>query len=706
MKHWLVELLVCPKSGEPLTLEAGEVDGTEILSGALVAPASGHRYPILNGVARFVEQHYAASFGLQWNRHRRTQLDTARHRQSAERFWGETGFSPGSLAGATMLDVGCGTGRFSGVAADAGARVVGLDLSEAVDAAFENVGRLPNVSIVQGSIFELPFRPGTFDAVFCLGVLQHTPNPPEALRQIATMVRPGGQIGLWWYKRYWWTPFQQKYLLRPLIRRIPLERLYRLIAWSTPRLLPLSRALSRLTGRRELAEMIVPVANRDDVAGLTDEERLEWAVLDTFDWYSPAYDKPQTWQTVEQILHDAGYRTERTARRGLLGKRDGVVSSVAPVSRPSVVVIGPAPPPYHGPAINTRAILDHPDLNRRFRLLHLDIADRRSIENIGRIDLTNIRLALQHGLAFLVLLARERPDIVYVPVSQGIPGFLRDCLFMIPALATSRRLVIHLRGSYFRTFYQSQSAPVRAAIRAILARTARVIVLGERLRPIFAGLTPDERIAVVPNGLDPSPYERLRPENRTDAERSVELLFLGNLVREKGFWQTLEAFAVVARRKPEARLSLAGQFYQGADKALAKAFVRAAGIEDRVQFLGLVSGDEKVRLLLGSDVLVFPTYYPYEGHPMVVLEAMAAGLPVVTTDWAAIPETVLDGETGIVVPPRDLGALTAAIERLIADAPLRRRMGDAGLRRFREHYTVDRMASQLGDELAAAFGAV
>jgi SAM-dependent methyltransferase len=251
---------------------------------------------------------YADNFGFQWNRHRRTQIDTDLRRHSADRFWAETGFDPKDLDGALVLDAGCGAGRFAQVAAEAGARVIAVDLSDAVRAARENLQGNPDVRMVQGDLFALPFPPGTFDCVFSLGVIQHTPDPLRAVEKLAEMVRPGGQLGLWWYKRRWYTPLDQKYLLRPLLSRIPKQKLYRLVRWYVPKLLPLSRLIARIPipGARSISNHLLPVANRDSVSGLTEEEKVEWAILDTFDWYSPQYDLPQTWKSVVEVLKRAG----------------------------------------------------------------------------------------------------------------------------------------------------------------------------------------------------------------------------------------------------------------------------------------------------------------------------------------------------------------------------------------------------------------
>ena len=291
-------------------------EGNDIASGRLVSE-SGAEYQIVRGIPRFVPDHYAKGFGLQWNRHDLTQIDTRMHRHSADRFWGETGLTPQGIEGRLIVDGGCGAGRFANVAAKAGARVVAVDLSEAVDACYRNNQGL-DVAVVQASLFDLPFRKHTFEHGFTIGVIQHTPDPLRALRGVADLIKPGGEFAVSWYKKYWYTYLSQKYMLRPFFKGWDEQRLYRFISWYVPKLLPLSRLLAKIMPAG-LVDRIVPVANRDGIEGLTEQEKLEWAVLDTYDWFNPVYDKPQTWRAVESAMRSLGYACERAPlrRRGL-----------------------------------------------------------------------------------------------------------------------------------------------------------------------------------------------------------------------------------------------------------------------------------------------------------------------------------------------------------------------------------------------------
>ena len=169
----LLNVLACPQCGESLTCTAENTDVSgEVLKGELRC-AGSHKYLIEAGIPRFVApDNYAASFGYQWNRFKMEQIDSVNGTHlSTDRFLSETGWSGELLAGRWILDAGCGAGRFLDVASTLGAEVVGLDISNAVDAARANLAGRKNVHLVQASIYEPPFRPGTFDGVYCIGVV-------------------------------------------------------------------------------------------------------------------------------------------------------------------------------------------------------------------------------------------------------------------------------------------------------------------------------------------------------------------------------------------------------------------------------------------------------------------------------------------------------------------------------------------------------
>jgi SAM-dependent methyltransferase len=297
----LLDVLAHPETGEPFELrdDTGEA---WINSGELVS-ASGERFPIVRGVPRFVSEGYAQSFGLQWNRFARTQLDSANGgAYSRARFDQELRWGRSDLEGEWVVDAGCGSGRFAEIAASYGAEVVAVDLSSAVDAAAENLRDHPNVHVIQADITRLPLRADRISFLYSIGVLQHTPDPVATARSLVEFLRPGGRFGFTIYGRRPWTFLYSKYLVRPVTRRLPPPRLLGAVEKAMPVLFPVTSIVYSIPVLGRIAQFVLPVANYPWQRDLSREVRYNQAVLDTFDMLSPRYDRPVTAAEIESAL--------------------------------------------------------------------------------------------------------------------------------------------------------------------------------------------------------------------------------------------------------------------------------------------------------------------------------------------------------------------------------------------------------------------
>jgi SAM-dependent methyltransferase len=265
----------------------------------LLCASCGRSYPFVNGIYRFVdEQHYAGSFGFQWHLHSKTQLDTEDSRRSEGAFRRRTGFRPEDLAGKLVLDVGCGMGRFAEVATRWGAHVVGIDLSLAAEVAAKNLADR-SASIFQADVFKLPFAPESFDYIYSIGVLHHTPNCEQAFKVLPRLLKPGGRIAIWLYSAYnaW---YKMSDVYRKVTRRMSPRFLHRLCYGAIP-LYGVHQVLRKIPGvgrpvSGALAYMVPMSFNRDP----------KWRVLDTFDWYSPWYQSKHTYEEVFRWFESCG----------------------------------------------------------------------------------------------------------------------------------------------------------------------------------------------------------------------------------------------------------------------------------------------------------------------------------------------------------------------------------------------------------------
>jgi SAM-dependent methyltransferase len=225
---------------------------------------------------------------------------------SRDRFSKTTGW-PARMEGERILEAGCGAGRFTQLALDTSADVYAFDLSLAVEAAWRNNSGAPNLSMFQASIYEIPLRKASFDKIFCMGVLQHCPDVAAAFRSLLPYLRPGGEIVIDVYEKQSGFP-PLKYIVRPILRPLGAQGIYKLLTWLIPPAFEIKKALHKIPVVGPQIGRFIPIGPISHAPRLiyTDEQLKQVKILSALDMYSPVYDQPQTMETVQQWFADAG----------------------------------------------------------------------------------------------------------------------------------------------------------------------------------------------------------------------------------------------------------------------------------------------------------------------------------------------------------------------------------------------------------------
>ncbi|MDO5704826.1 MAG: glycosyltransferase family 4 protein, partial [Paracoccus sp. (in: a-proteobacteria)] len=204
---------------------------------------------------------------------------------------------------------------------------------------------------------------------------------------------------------------------------------------------------------------------------------------------------------------------------------------------------------------------------------------------------------------------------------------------------------------------------------------------------LFSDRSHWDRMRIVHCGIQPERYAGPRT-----AAPGKTMVFIGRMAGVKGAPLMIDALAALLPRHPDARLLMIGD---GPERPALESQARARGVDGAVIFTGTQTQDQVAAHLAGADLLALPSFA--EGVPVVLMEAMAAGLPVVSTRIAGIAELIDDGESGWLVPPGDLDSLVARLDGLLSDPALRDRMGQAGRAKVRADYAIATEAAWLAD---------
>lgn len=297
------DFLICPKTGSKLEFK---IENNE----SFFINTANEKFYIRNNVLDFVNNDdYSESFGMQWNIFKKTQLDShTGHPITYNRFWNATSWNKDELKDKWVLDCGCGQGRFAEIALEAGAKVICVDYSSAVHACRENLSRFNNCFIIKADINNLPLLKESFEYVYSLGVIQHTPNVNQSFNSVLDMVLPGGKVCVDVYFKRFRTMMHGKYLLRPITKKIKRENLLSFLTNVMPFALKLSQILGAVPLLGKILKRLIPIADYTGIYPLNKKQLLEWAILDTFDMLSPEYDNPQTPKAIKNWFENRAFK--------------------------------------------------------------------------------------------------------------------------------------------------------------------------------------------------------------------------------------------------------------------------------------------------------------------------------------------------------------------------------------------------------------
>ena len=365
------------------------------------------------------------------------------------------------------------------------------------------------------------------------------------------------------------------------------------------------------------------------------------------------------------------------------------------MSQSRILFIAPLPPPVTGQAVACEAL--HADLVRRGHEVTLINLSKQSF----RQGANSVRRIFEiAAIVGQTLKHRRAADLVYLTPAESVAGNLKDLAILLCLGRKIRHTYLHLHGGAgMRNILHAKNSLLQKCNAWLLRRVGGVIVLGERHRSIYDHIVAPDKIHAVKNFAGHDCFIGA-PElaQKWDAPSRLNVLFLSNHLPGKGYGELVSA---IQELPPATAAAFSFHFAGGFENAEAREqFLQTISTLDNVRYHGTVLGEEKRRLFHEAHLFCLPTYYPYEGQPISILEAYASGCAVLTTDHSGIFDIFTPDKNGWEVQPRSAASIAQALEHAHTHFQALARMGCANAEQakieFREAQHLNALRQCLG----------
>jgi glycosyltransferase involved in cell wall biosynthesis len=350
-------------------------------------------------------------------------------------------------------------------------------------------------------------------------------------------------------------------------------------------------------------------------------------------------------------------------------------------SKNKILAIMQLPPPIHGQSIMNQAIYESKLINDSFNLKTIPL-HFTTLDNLGKPSISKLWKMIYYLFIIIKDLILFKPDFVYFTLSPIGFSFYRDFIYAALIKLFRVPIVFHLHGKGIK---KKATNPFNKILYFIIFNNSKIILLSELLTNDLNDVIKGRgQLYFLANGIQ---TKKAIVKSNMRLNDPLIILFLSNIEKTKGVLVLLDAAEHLIRKNIKFKIKLAGGITPSiSEKELYK---KIEHLKDYVEYLGPKYGDEKSKLFTYADIFAFPTHYPNEAFPLVLLEVMQAGLPIVSTFEGAIPEIVEHGTTGFILKQKDSIALADKIEILLKDETLRRKMGVAGNKKFLQNYSLE-----------------
>jgi glycosyltransferase involved in cell wall biosynthesis len=350
--------------------------------------------------------------------------------------------------------------------------------------------------------------------------------------------------------------------------------------------------------------------------------------------------------------------------------------------KPQILMVGPHPQQMIGGVSAMITTILNSDLPRQFQIHHIATV----VPGSKRGKLWTALMALGR---FLWHLIRRPIQLVYVHVG-GDKSIYRKSPFILLGKLFGKKILLHWHGGNVARYYHSRSVLGEWYLRSVIRLSDRILAVSEHTKVALQRFLPGHDIHALPNAIDTSELSVARRSSVNGAPARV--LYMGHLLPEKGIYDLVKAMPRIIVEAPDTKFLFCGPY----EVEKVRQICQRKGLMPFVEHVGPIPMQERLRFYQRADILVLPSYD--EGMPIVVLEAMAIGLPIVTTPVGGIPEIIKNGIHGFLIKPGDTKALASRVLTLIKDPALRHRMGQSNQIKANE-FDVTLFAKRLAGHL-------